>query len=104
MKHLFLGELVAEGSDLQRNPIVFTLKGNERSKRDNTLDTMHPRAAIFSDVQLVGGKTPFEGRLQVKVGGIWGTVCRRGWNIQAAALACQQMGWTLDPRWDMQPI
>ena len=35
----------------------------------------------------------------------WGTVCNFGWTIESAALACQQMGWVLNPEdWDLRPI
>ena len=36
--------------------------------------------------------------------GNWGTVCNFGWTIESAALACQQMGWVLNPEdWLLQP-
>ena len=36
--------------------------------------------------------------------GQWGTVCNFGWTIESAALACQQMGWVLNPEdWLLQP-
>ena len=36
--------------------------------------------------------------------GNWGTVCNFGWTIESAALACQQMGWVLNPEdWLLLP-
>ena len=85
------GELIAEG-DLQGNQPLFTLLD---SPRDNV--TQVP-------VRLVGGKTIREGRLQVYKDDRWGTVCNFGWTIESAALACQQMGWVLNPEdWYLSP-
>lgn len=42
--------------------------------------------------------------VQVWVDGQWGTVCNHGWNQDAAAIACHQMGLVLNPEdWDLQP-
>lgn len=55
-------------------------------------------------VKLVGGRNSHEGRLMVWVDGQWGTVCNHGWNQDAAAIACHQMGLVLNPEdWDLQP-
>ncbi|XP_043483219.1 protein bark beetle isoform X2 [Leptopilina heterotoma] len=48
-------------------------------------------------VRLLGGRTNLEGRLQVRIGEKWGTVCNYGWTIRDAALVCHQLGLTLDP-------
>ncbi|KAJ8673362.1 hypothetical protein QAD02_004624 [Eretmocerus hayati] len=54
-------------------------------------------------VKLLGGKTSLEGRLQVRVGEKWGTVCNYGWTMRDAALVCHQLGLTLDPEnWFME--
>ncbi|KAK4322844.1 hypothetical protein Pmani_006428 [Petrolisthes manimaculis] len=55
-------------------------------------------------VKLVGGHSSMEGRLMVYVNGMWGTVCEHGWTEYAAAVACQQMGYVLNPEdWLLQP-
>ncbi|XP_063975507.1 protein bark beetle isoform X3 [Diachasmimorpha longicaudata] len=54
-------------------------------------------------VRLLGGRTNREGRLQVRIGEKWGTVCNYGWNIINAALVCHQLGLTLDPDdWNLE--
>ena len=86
------GEIIAEG-DLQGGQPVFTL-----------LETVRENVSSVP-VKLVGGKTVREGRLQVEIDGQWGTVCNFGWTIESAALACQQMGWVLNPEdWNLLPI
>lgn len=88
------GELVAEGSTSTDGGITFTLM--DRVQRDN----------ISSEVvvRLVGGRSHGEGRLQVKIGDRWGSVCNEGWTRQSAAVACHQMGLVLNPRdWFLEP-
>ncbi|XP_015594324.1 protein bark beetle isoform X2 [Cephus cinctus] len=54
-------------------------------------------------VRLLGGKTNLEGRLQVRIGEKWGTVCNYGWTIRDAALVCHQLGLTLESdNWFME--
>ncbi|KAG1658471.1 Protein bark beetle [Nymphon striatum] len=46
-----------------------------------------------------------EGRLMVKLGERWGTVCRYGWSIEDAALVCNQLGLVLNPNdWILEKI
>lgn len=47
------------------------------------------------DLRLFGGKTPREGRLEVRHMGFWGTVCDDYWNRDEEGLvACRQLGFT----------
>ena len=47
-----------------------------------------------ADIRLVGGTDPNSGRLEVKINGVWGTVCNRGSSFAKteADLACRQLG------------
>ena len=53
--------------------------------------------AVEGDVRLVGGKQPFEGRLEVclynsaRGMNVWGTVCNDEWNMNAAQVVCRQL-------------
>ncbi|CAB3370904.1 Hypothetical predicted protein [Cloeon dipterum] len=62
-----------------------------------TLEEQEPLNETFANVRLLGGKTEREGRLQVKIGENWGTVCNYNWHIRAAELACHQLGLVLNP-------
>ncbi|XP_043526927.1 protein bark beetle [Frieseomelitta varia] len=99
------GTLDARG--IRPSDILFTLKEellmdsdnetfmNEGFKELNEIESV--------PVRLLGGKTNLEGRLQVKIGEKWGTVCNYGWTIRDAALVCHQLGLTLDPdNWLME--
>jgi len=45
------------------------------------------------DIRLVGSQLPREGRLEINVGGIWGTVCDNYFDDADAAVACYMLGY-----------
>ncbi|XP_038072278.1 uncharacterized protein LOC119740886 isoform X2 [Patiria miniata] len=45
-----------------------------------------------AELRLVGGRTHNEGRLEVLVAGVWGTVCDESWGVVDAGVACHQLG------------
>jgi len=49
-----------------------------------------PRASL--QIRLAGGRTASEGRVEVKRGSKWGTVCSDGWTTKEAMVACRQLG------------
>ena len=51
-----------------------------------------PQCFGNGNIRLVGGADTNEGRVEVCVNGMWGTVCGYGWDSRDAAVVCKQLG------------
>ncbi|XP_062600926.1 scavenger receptor cysteine-rich type 1 protein M130-like [Saccostrea cucullata] len=45
------------------------------------------------DIRLAGGSSPMNGRVEVNLGGGWGTVCDNGWDDNEAQVVCRMLGY-----------
>ena len=76
-----------------------SLKAVATSRADEILLRHKATVGVRStELRLVGGSTPREGRIEVKdaVGGRWGTVCDDFWNRDNAVVVCRHLGFA-DP-------
>ena len=46
------------------------------------------------DIRLVGGRYLWEGRVEIFLFGVWGTVSHDGAGTAAAVVVCRQLGYT----------
>jgi hypothetical protein len=52
-----------------------------------------------SDIRLVGTDVPTQGRLEVCLFGVWGTVCDDLWTDSNSKVVCRQLGYDSNSKW-----
>ena len=54
-----------------------------------------PLGCTHGDIRLADGDVPSEGRVEVCLNGVWGTVCDDSWGTVDAQVACNQLGYSM---------
>lgn len=52
-----------------------------------------PGNCSHGDIRLVSGRVEREGRVEICVKGIWGTICDNSWDVHDASVVCRQLGY-----------
>ncbi len=54
--------------------------------------------AVFcsdGDLRLIGGTIDEEGRVEICINEVWGTICDDGWTNQDAMVVCRNLGFSM---------
>ncbi len=87
-------EILCSGNESSLLDCQYT---NETSKCNHGMDVSvicGDSECIENDVRLAGGLRDTEGRVEVCLGGVWGTVCDDSWDRIDANVVCNQLNMT----------
>ena len=77
-----------------QNDIIIECDGkcDERLFSDYSGNILHT-VCNETDVRLVDGQTPYDGRVEICLLGQWGAVCDDKWDYREATVLCRQLGY-----------
>jgi len=53
------------------------------------------QSCFHGALRLVGGRSSNEGRAEICINGVWGTVCHSSWSSNDARVVCRQLGYSV---------
>lgn len=75
---------------LLKNPLYLDMLTMERMQPIKSNKNL--RNTEDYELRIVGGRNEVEGRVEVKIEGIWGVICADRWTLLEARVACKQAG------------
>ena len=81
------------GSEQRLLDCVYDSVASNCNNSHDVVVNCYSNCSTHGDLQLVGGSQPNKGRVEVCVGGNWGTVCDDDWNSKAVQVVCRQLGY-----------
>ena len=60
---------------------------------NNNFKSLTAQCNTAGKVRLVGGETELEGRVEICLNGLWGTIVHNGWGSNDAAVVCRSLGY-----------
>ncbi|XP_052777286.1 uncharacterized protein LOC128214704 isoform X2 [Mya arenaria] len=88
---VFVDELWCYSSDASLNNCLYRTYNACSHQRDVSAACYGPKRNV-SDVRLVNGTGPDDGRAELLIDGIWGTICDDSFNINDAEAICAMLG------------
>ncbi|XP_030834736.1 scavenger receptor cysteine-rich type 1 protein M130 [Strongylocentrotus purpuratus] len=70
----------------------YRLVGSRRITCEKGQWSDDPPVCTELDIRLFGGSGNYEGRVEVRVNGRWGTVCNETWDMDDATVVCRELG------------
>ena len=70
---------------------MLQLKNYEKQKHGNIITVSAP--CLTGQLRLVGGNIPNEGRVEICMNNVWGTVCDDLWSSIDATVVCRELGY-----------
>ena len=56
--------------------------------------SLHQVPCITGQLRLAGGNIANEGRVEICINNVWGTVCGSSWGTTDASVVCRQLGYS----------
>ena len=96
---IWLDEVSCTGSEGTLLNCNHSPLGTHDCEHSNDVGLMCPPIAVDpqeASIRLVDGTSPYNGRVEVFVGGVWGTLCDNEWDALDAMVVCRQLNFSTD--------